>query len=86
MLMMKCPVGPWPRDERLKHIGRMHLACCLEGVEPYSLALFTRILGFSYEKFQAYIHDVKKAALNPGNHLYVRFHFVYGRKRRLDET
>ncbi|QKX57954.1 uncharacterized protein TRUGW13939_05074, partial [Talaromyces rugulosus] len=82
----KCPIGPWPRDERLKHIGRVHLACCLEGFEPYSLALFTRILGFSYDKFQAYIHDVKKAALNPDNHLYVGFHFVYGRKRRLDET
>jgi chemotaxis methyl-accepting protein methylase len=69
----------------LKHIGRVHLACCLEGLEPYSLALFTRILGFSYDKFQAYIYDVKKAALNPDNHLYVAFHFIYGRKRRLDE-
>lgn len=64
----------------------MHLACCLEALEPYSLALFTRTLGFSYEEVQTYIHDVKKAALNPGNHLYAAYHFVYGRKRRLDET
>ncbi|KAH8696635.1 putative TAM domain methyltransferase [Talaromyces proteolyticus] len=82
----KCPVGPWPRDQRLKRIGKIHLACCLEGIEPYSLALFTRILGVSYDKFQTSMNEVKKVAMNPSKHLYAKYHFIYGRKPSIEGT
>ncbi|KAL1969678.1 hypothetical protein VTN77DRAFT_8231 [Rasamsonia byssochlamydoides] len=46
----KCPIGSWPKDPRLKQIGRIYLCSVLEAVEPYTLALFTRTLGFTYEE------------------------------------
>ncbi|TQB73934.1 hypothetical protein MPDQ_005413 [Monascus purpureus] len=37
------PVGPWPKDKRLKEIGRWFLLQFVEsGLQAYSLALFTR--------------------------------------------
>jgi hypothetical protein len=57
----------------------------LEAVEPYTLALFTRILGFTYEETQAYMDKARKDVLDSSNHLYTRFHFIYGRKP-LQET
>lgn len=52
----------------------------LEVVEPYTLALFTRILGFSYQDAQEYMDKVRAELVSNKFHLYVRFHFVYGQK------
>jgi len=78
--LIKCPIGSWPEDARLKRLGRLHLMSVMEAVEPYTLALFTRILGYSCEEAKAYMAQVQKEFLNPSYHLYVTFHFVYGQK------
>ena len=52
----------------------------LEAIEPYTLALFTRVLGFTYEETQTYMDKARKDILNPSNHLYSQFHFIYARK------
>lgn len=52
----------------------------LEVVEPYTLALFTRVLGFSYQDAQEYMDKVRAELVSNKFHLYVRFHFVYGQK------
>ena len=49
-------------------------------VEPFSLALFTRVLGWSVDKTQALITGVKDDFRNRKHHLYATCHFVYGRK------
>lgn len=49
-------------------------------VEPYTLALFTRVLGFSYQDAQEYMEKVRAELMSSKLHLYVLFHFVYGQK------
>lgn len=52
----------------------------LEVVEPYTLALFTRALGYSYQDAQEYMEKVRAELVSNKFHLYVLFHFVYGQK------
>jgi hypothetical protein len=64
----------------LKEIGRYHRAEMLDAVEPYTLQLYTRILGFSLEKTKLSIEMVKAEFRDPKNHLYVAYHFIHGVK------
>ncbi len=41
----KMPVGPWSSDPKLKEIGRWHLLECFQGIEGWSMALLTRVMG-----------------------------------------
>jgi hypothetical protein len=43
----KMPVGPWSRDKKLKEVGRWHLLECYQGIEGWSIALLTRLMGVS---------------------------------------
>jgi hypothetical protein len=49
-------------------------------VEAYSLALFTRVLGWSNEQTQVFLVGVRKELKNPKVHSYCNLHIVYGRK------
>ncbi|KAJ6144655.1 hypothetical protein N7470_008550 [Penicillium chermesinum] len=54
-------------------------------IEPYSLALMTRVIGLSYQEVQEYMERVRAEFLNPKVHFHFYFHFVYG-QRPLDDT
>ena len=74
------PIGGWPKNRRYKEIGRIGKVSILETVEPYSLALFTRVLGLSYQDAQDHMERARADLMNTSHHLYVRFHFVYGQR------
>ncbi|KAI9930350.1 hypothetical protein ASPWEDRAFT_50672 [Aspergillus wentii DTO 134E9] len=76
----KCPVGSWPKNPRLKEIGRVGKVSIIEAVEPYTLALFTRVLGYSYEEAQAYAEKVRAELFRPSFHIYVLYHYVYAQR------
>ncbi|KAJ5102056.1 hypothetical protein NUU61_004278 [Penicillium alfredii] len=82
----KCPVGGWAKNRRLKEIGRVGKVTILEVVEPYTLALFTRVLGFSYQDAQEYMDKVRAELVSSSFHLYVHFHYVYGQRPVDDST
>lgn len=63
-------------------MGKMAI---LEVVEPYTLALFTRVLGFTFQEAQEYMEKVRADLMSSKVHLYVRFHFIYG-QRPVDEN
>ncbi|KKA24379.1 hypothetical protein T310_1564 [Rasamsonia emersonii CBS 393.64] len=46
----KLPIGPWPKDPRLKEIGTLMAINFIEGVEAFTLSLFTEVLGWSKEE------------------------------------
>ena len=73
-------IGDWPEDQKAKEIGRCERLHMLDAVEPYSLALFTRTLGWTLEDTQELLNHVREDFADPKNHLYSYFHFVYGRK------
>ncbi|KAF9882930.1 hypothetical protein FE257_004865 [Aspergillus nanangensis] len=76
----KCPVGSWPKSARLKEIGRVGKVTLFEAVEPYTLALFTRVLGWTYDEAQDYVTKVRAELLDAQYHIYVVFHYIYGQR------
>jgi hypothetical protein len=41
----KQPLGPWPKDPRLKRVGALVLMACDTGIEAYAMGCLTRVLG-----------------------------------------
>jgi hypothetical protein len=74
------PLGRWPKDKKLKEIGLYFQAQSIDAIGPVSIALFTRVLGYSPEETQVVMTGPRKHMKNPDFHLYIKFHFVYGRK------
>ncbi|KAI5789298.1 S-adenosyl-L-methionine-dependent methyltransferase, partial [Pyronema domesticum] len=60
----KIPHGPWPKDEKLKTIGKVNLVNVLEGAEGFTLALFTRQLGWSVEKTMEFLEKTREELMD----------------------
>lgn len=73
------PVGPWAKNKKNKEIGRYCLADFHEGVGS-SVALFTKVLGYSEEEFAKMAKAVKDEMDEPEIHLYMTAAFCYARK------
>ncbi|KAE8353143.1 S-adenosyl-L-methionine-dependent methyltransferase [Aspergillus coremiiformis] len=78
--VLKLPIGTWPKDPRMKEIGKFQFVGELQAIEAYTPALFTRVLGWSVEEMQLMIDKVKQEISNRSLHLYLPCHVVYGRK------
>jgi len=76
----RLPVGRWPKDERLKMVGAWNLVNCLEGIEGFTMGLFTRMLGWTAEEVQALLVGVRKDLQDHKIHVQQDFHVVYGQK------
>ncbi|CAI7589393.1 unnamed protein product [Penicillium glandicola] len=76
----KVPSSVWAKDPVQKEIGRYNQCSLLMAVESYSLALFTRVLGWSNNDTQVFLAGVRKDLKNPAVHTYCNLHVVYGRK------
>jgi len=76
----KMPAGPWPKDKHYKEIGAYNLFQLLEGFEAFSLAPFTRKLGWTVPEVQVLLTGVKKDVQNPRVHSMFDLHVAYGRK------
>lgn len=74
------PLGPWPKDRKLKALGVYMRQQMVDCVEPLTLALLTRVLDWSHDETQVLIAHVKNEFRNPQNHFYKIFYFVHGRK------
>ncbi|KAI5792544.1 S-adenosyl-L-methionine-dependent methyltransferase [Peziza echinospora] len=77
----KMPWGVWPKDKKLKEIGKWWL---LEveagGLESYFLAMFTRVLGWPAEKANRMIAGMKAEIKTQKQHAYIKGNFLIGRK------
>ncbi|KAI9823873.1 MAG: hypothetical protein M1832_002190 [Thelocarpon impressellum] len=64
---LKLPVGKWPKDE--KAAGAWNLLQMFEGLEAFSMALFTRTLGWSATDTLALLGKVREDLMNPNLHI-----------------
>ena len=55
----KLPIGPWPKDPKLKEVGLFQLAGMLEGIDGLTLALWTRFLGWDEQEITVFLAKVK---------------------------
>ncbi|KAF1833620.1 S-adenosyl-L-methionine-dependent methyltransferase [Decorospora gaudefroyi] len=78
--LVKVPLGPWPKDPRMKEIGRYQREHVSMGIEPYTLGLLGKVRGWSEAECRVMIAKVVSDIRNKAIHLYVCFYFVYGRK------
>jgi hypothetical protein len=74
------PVGAWPKDKKLKEIGRKFLAQMLQGgMENYSMGLFTKS-GWTETGVHAMLGQVRTERADPKVHSFMRAWFITGRK------
>ncbi|EEP75341.1 conserved hypothetical protein [Uncinocarpus reesii 1704] len=78
--LYKVPFSPWAKDRKLKELGRYQQAMMLEALEAYSLALFTRVLGWNVARIQLLLVGVRKELMDRSLHIYSRYYIVYGQK------
>jgi hypothetical protein len=64
----------------MKELGRYQQVNMLESMESCSLALFTRVLGWSFQKVHVFLTGVRQEIMNRHIHVYNNFHWVYGQK------
>jgi ubiquinone/menaquinone biosynthesis C-methylase UbiE len=83
---IKRPSNDWPRDPKMKEIGKY---CCLnflEGMEAFTIAPFTRILGWKLEECQVFLAQLRKDYVTRKFHGYHKGILVYGTKPKMPKT
>ncbi|KAL7273160.1 hypothetical protein RUND412_004005 [Rhizina undulata] len=78
--MAKLPIGSWPKLRSEKEMGMYWRQAFLDGLEAYSLAPFTRILGWEVKAVEEFLPKVDKDLKNPKFHGYSKLYCTYGRK------
>ncbi|KAK1962343.1 methyltransferase domain-containing protein [Colletotrichum sublineola] len=76
----KWPFNPWPKDQKLKHLGAWSQASALMGIEAVSMGLFTRVLDWSPEETTVFCAEVRNAHKKIGVQAYYDVYSVWGRK------
>ncbi|KAJ4262867.1 hypothetical protein NW762_006480 [Fusarium torreyae] len=67
---LKVPIGPWPKDKKLKQWGAWNRQFLLQALEGFSIRGLTEMLGWSYDDAQLFLIDMRKELLNPQLHAY----------------
>ncbi|KAK7420704.1 hypothetical protein QQZ08_010285 [Neonectria magnoliae] len=77
---LKWPLNSWPRDKHHKEIGAWCHYNVDQGLEGLSLALFTRILGWSKEETVVFCNSVRKQFSDHSVHAYSPISVVYAQR------
>ncbi|KAF9873172.1 hypothetical protein CkaCkLH20_09335 [Colletotrichum karsti] len=80
--VFKWPQNRWPRDPRYKELGLWTLENITSGLEALSVAVYTRVLGWSKESVDVLLAHVRKDMKNEAIHSYWPIYVVYGQKPR----
>ncbi|KAL4780292.1 S-adenosyl-L-methionine-dependent methyltransferase [Aspergillus varians] len=67
--VFQLPLGTWPREKRMKDIGALNMYQLLEGLDAFSAATFTNILGWTIEEVQVFLAMVRKDAKDRSVHM-----------------
>lgn len=76
----KLPIGPWPKQKRLRDAGLLQLSAMLEGLEGLSLRLFKFYEGWSMDELHVLLAKVRTELRDPGCHAYWPLIVVVGKK------
>ena len=74
------PVGDWPKDPKLREVGKFVRACLENDIEGYTLMMWQDVLQWPKEEYQMFLLSIRKAIKNPKIHTYMKVRYVYGRK------
>lgn len=66
----KLPIGPWPKQKRLRDAGLLQLSAMLEGIEGLSLRLLKFYDGWTLDELKVLLAKVRTELKDPGCHAY----------------
>jgi SAM-dependent methyltransferase len=69
-LEFKWPQNPWPKDPKMKELGRWNMVNTLEGLHGFSIRLLTRELGMTIGEVEVLLMEVRKDVQNRKIHAY----------------
>ncbi|GJC81164.1 putative methyltransferase tdiE [Colletotrichum liriopes] len=76
----KWPMNSWPKDPHYKTLGTWSLENYLQGIEGWTMAAFTKGLGWTKEQVQVFLIDVRNEMKDKTIHAYWPVYSIYGRK------
>ncbi|KAH6871398.1 S-adenosyl-L-methionine-dependent methyltransferase [Thelonectria olida] len=76
----KWPTNHWPEDKKLREIGMWNLENVMPSLEGFSMALFTRVLGWPRLDVEVFLDSVRKELIDPEIHAYWPIYVVSARK------
>ncbi|KAA6408009.1 MAG: hypothetical protein FRX48_08360 [Lasallia pustulata] len=76
----KWPLNSWPKGIKEKLLGRWGNANISEGIQGFSMAFLTRVLGWTSQEVEAFLIEVRKELRDRSKHSYVKIYVVYGQK------
>jgi len=76
----KWPMNHWPKDPRLKELGRWNQLRVHEGLETYSNRLLTVASGWSFAQAQVFCAEMRDAIKDTKTHAFLDVSIVYGQK------
>lgn len=80
VMPFKIPIGTWPANPVLKEAGANQLIGFLDGIQSLSLAIFTRVLGWTQEEVEVFLMEVRNDFKKKKSYRYLVGWTVYGRK------
>jgi hypothetical protein len=79
-VILKLPLGVWPKSKILKRAGLYWRVAISDGLMNISTRVFTAGLGWSRERLEVYLIDVRKSLHDSSKHVYFPMHIVVGQK------
>ncbi|GAB1214390.1 hypothetical protein ATERTT37_003552 [Aspergillus terreus] len=76
----KLPQSPWPKNPKLKELGKYHQVNMFEAVGPYTYALFSRVLGWQREEIEVLTAAMRNDLRDLSKHLYTKVHIIIAQK------
>ncbi|KAL9117532.1 MAG: hypothetical protein Q9187_005932 [Circinaria calcarea] len=80
----KVPLNSWPKDKRLKEIGKYHLINYYEGCEGFCIGLLTRVLQWQPAEVQVLLARLRVELKDRSIHIYQLFSVHVARKPLAD--
>ncbi|EXJ53420.1 uncharacterized protein A1O5_13354 [Cladophialophora psammophila CBS 110553] len=68
--IFRWPVNPWPKDQTLKEIGIWNMINMLEGLDGFTVRLWTTALGMTAEEIRIFLVQVRKDLRDTRIHSY----------------
>lgn len=79
-LSCQAPLHSWPKNPKLKQLGRIQEVHMLQAYEAYTPGFCGRVLGWDNEATDAILADCRRELFDRSVHAYVPIYFVWGRK------
>ncbi|KAI8665610.1 hypothetical protein NCS56_00997300 [Fusarium sp. Ph1] len=79
VITLKCPIGGWPKDEKLKEVGRYMKLALGQDIEG-AIIFMADLLGWKKEEILLYAAHLRRELASTKFHPYYRQNIVVGRK------